>query len=328
MLQRDDVVVARGRSENVDLTHHGLNRHHLEALHAGLQRADWVNLSDEDAGTRTAQGESAALADIAVAGDQRALAANHHVRRAHDAIRQGVTAAVDVVELRLRHAVVHVDCREEQLTLRSHLTQTVHSGRRLLAHTLARLGHARVLRLIHWDGILQQLQDALELRVRGAVRVRQGAVLGELLLILLTLVHQQRGIAAVIHQLVAAIRTRHRHHLLSAPPVLRQRLALPREDCTGAPLRDRRRGVVLGAEDVARAPAHLRTKRLQRLDQHRRLDRHVQRTVDVQALQGLRGAVLLARSHETRHLVLCKVQLLAAELGQAHVLDLGLSHGV
>mmetsp|Transcript_14139 Transcript_14139/g.37449 ORF Transcript_14139/g.37449 Transcript_14139/m.37449 type:complete len:510 (+) Transcript_14139:196-1725(+) len=324
--KRDDVEVARGRGEDVDLTHNGLHRHHLEALHAGLQRADRVDLGDEHAGTRTAQREGAALAHIAVAAHERALAANHHVRGAHDAVRQGVAAAVDVVELRLRHAVVHVDRREEQLTLGGHLPKREHARRGLLAHALADLGHARVLGLVERDGVLQQLQDALELGVRGAVRVRQGAVLGKLLLKLLALVDQESGIAAVIHELVAAVRTRHRHHLLSAPPVLRQRLALPGEDRAGALLRDGRGGVVLRAEDVARAPAHLGAQRLQGLNQHGRLNRHVQRAVDVQALQGLRGAVLRAGSHETRHLVLGEVQLLAAELGQAHVLHLGVSH--
>ena len=39
---------------------------------------------------------------------------------------------------------------------------------------------------------------------------------------------------------------------------------------------DRRGGVVLRAEDVARAPAHVRAQRRQRLDQHAGLDRHVQ----------------------------------------------------
>ena len=39
---------------------------------------------------------------------------------------------------------------------------------------------------------------------------------------------------------------------------------------------DRGGGVVLRREDVARRPAHVGAERLQRLDQHRRLDRHVQ----------------------------------------------------
>jgi hypothetical protein len=39
-------------------------------------------------------------------------------------------------------------------------------------------------------------------------------------------------------------------------------------------------GVVLGREDVARGPADLGAQVLQGLDQHRRLDGHVQRARD------------------------------------------------
>mmetsp|Transcript_71842 Transcript_71842/g.232493 ORF Transcript_71842/g.232493 Transcript_71842/m.232493 type:complete len:298 (+) Transcript_71842:120-1013(+) len=113
VLQRDDVKVARRRGKDVDFADHRLERHHLEALHARLQRADRVDLRDEDAGAGAAHGEGAALAHVAVAAHERALAADHDVRRAHDAVGQRVPAAVDVVELGLRHAVVHVDRREE-----------------------------------------------------------------------------------------------------------------------------------------------------------------------------------------------------------------------
>merc|ERR1719181_1750181 len=84
--------------------------------------------------------------------------------------------------------------------------------------------------------------------------------------------------------------------------------------------------MVLGAEDVARAPANSGTKSSQGLDQHTSLDGHVQRTVDVQTLEWLTGAELLAGCHETGHLVLSQIQLLAAEFGKAHVLHLGVSH--
>jgi hypothetical protein len=60
--------------------------------------------------------------------------------------------------------------------------------------------------------------------------------------------------------------------------------------------------VVLGAEDVARGPAHLGAERLQGFDQHGGLDGHVQAAGDARALQRLAGAELLAERHEARHL--------------------------
>ena len=60
---------------------------------------------------------------------------------------------------------------------------------------------------------------------------------------------------------------------------------------TGTPAsRDRGRRVILGREDVARRPADLGAERRERLDQHRGLHRHVQRTGDAGAGERLRRA--------------------------------------
>lgn len=55
--------------------------------------------------------------------------------------------------------------------------------------------------------------------------------------------------------------------------------------------------------------------------QYRRLDRHVQRTGDLRALQRLSGAEFLPYSLQTRHLVLGESDLLAAELSHRQVSD-------
>ena len=85
--------------------------------------------------------------------------------------------------------------------------------------------------------------------------------------------------------------------------------------------RDRRRRMILGREDVARGPADLGAERHERLDQHRSLNRHVQRAGDPCTRQRLHGGVLAARRHQPRHLVLCEHDLLAAELGERQVCD-------
>ncbi|CAK0872726.1 unnamed protein product [Prorocentrum cordatum] len=127
-------------------------------------------------------------------------------------------APVDIVELGLGHAIVNVDGWEQELALRSHLLQPVDASGGLLADALALRGHARVLCLVGRDGISQQLQDALEFGVVRAGRIGQGSVLRELFLELLALVDQQRRVAAVIDELVAAVRAWHCHHLLGTPP--------------------------------------------------------------------------------------------------------------
>ena len=70
---------------------------------------------------------------------------------------------------------------------------------------------------------------------------------------------------------------------------------------TGMPaVGDRRGGVILGREDVARRPADLGAERDERLDQHGGLDRHVQRAGDARALERLRVGELARGSTSGR----------------------------
>ena len=136
VLGGDDVLVAGGGDEDVGRLDDVVERDDLVALHRGLQRADRVDLGDDDARALAAQRLRAALADVAVAADDRDLAADHHVGGAVDAVDQRVAAAVEVVELRLGDRVVDVDRREQQLAGLGHLVEPVHAGRGLLGDAL------------------------------------------------------------------------------------------------------------------------------------------------------------------------------------------------
>src|SRR6478736_1831279 len=86
------------------------------AFHRRLQRADRIDFGNHDAAAGLAQRGGRALADVAEARDHRGLAGHHHVGAAADAVDQRFTAAIEVVELRLGHAVVDVDRRPQQRT--------------------------------------------------------------------------------------------------------------------------------------------------------------------------------------------------------------------
>ena len=150
----------------------------------------------------------------------------------------------------------------------------------------------------------------------SSLSARRGVRHGAGLLVLDALVDEQRDVAAVVEDHVRALAVRPGQRLLRAPPVLLERLALPGED-GHAGLGDRRRGVVLGREDVARAPADLGAESNQRLDQHGGLDGHVQRAGDARALERLRVGELGAGGHQAGHLVLGELDLLAAERRRA-----------
>ena len=318
--------VAGRRDEDVRRLDDVLEPCHLVAVHRRLQRADRIDLGDDDAGALATQRLRTTLADVAIAAHDRDLAADQHVGRAVDAVDQRVATAVLVVELRLRHRVVDVDRREQQLSLLGELVQPVHAGCGLLGHALdpgGELGPA--LRVLLQRALQHRQHDAELLGVGGrGIRHRAGA------LELDPLVDEQRRVAAVVEDHVGAGAIRPAQSLLGAPPVLLERLALPGVDRHPArvlgravePDDNRGRGVVLGREDVARRPPHLRPERDQRLDQYRRLDRHVQRAGDPRAGQRLAIAVLAARRHQSGHLVLGQPDLLAAEGGQLEVGDL------
>ena len=234
-----------------------------------------------------------------------------------------MAAAVLVVELGLGDRVVDVDRREEQLTGLGQLVEPVDTGRGLLGDTLDALGDLGPLRRVLGHGPAHEGLEDTELL--GVLLVGGGHLSG--LLPLAALVDQHGGVAAVVEDHVRALATGPGEDGVGALPVLREGLALPREDrhtlrVLGGPVRadhDRRGGLVLRGVDVARGPADLGAERGERLDEDGRLDRHVQRAGDTGAGERLGVSELLAQRHQAGHLVLGQADLVAAGLGEAKV---------
>jgi hypothetical protein len=238
-----------------------------------------------------------------------------------------VAAAVEVVELRLGDRVVDVDRREEERTGIHHLIEAMHPGGGLLGDTLDLGGDLRPAPGIPNQFAAQQLEDdppLLGLLVRVEGRDHAG------LFVLHALVHEHRGVAAVIQQHVRAAAVGPHERLLGAPPVLIQRLSLPGEDGdpggvvnrATAPDNDRRGRMVLRGEDVARHPTHVGAEVHQRLDEDRSLHRHVQRAHDAGPPERELPLLLLTNGHQAGHLVLGEADLLAPPLGEREVGDL------
>ena len=287
----DDVLVAGGGDEDVGRLDDVLERGDLVALHGRLQRADRVDLGDDDAGALAAQRLGAALADVAVAADHGHLAADHHVGGAVDAVDQRVAAAVEVVELRLGDRVVDVDRREEQLALsrpsrRARCTPVVVSsvtplmpggdawssaaGPRAAMRCSSVEDDAELLRVGRRRRRARRRRSRTRRPCGPAAwrrRRRRGSCSGR----------RRRASAAtcsVHHQYSSSVspfqaKTGHAAGLLGR--------------AVGAD-GDRGGGVVLGREDVAGGPADLGAERGQRLDEHGGLDGHVQRARDARAL--------------------------------------------
>ena len=324
VLDRDHVLVARGRDEDVGFVHDVFERRHLIPFERRLQRADRVDFGDDHACALSLERLRTPLAHIAVAHHDGDLARKHDVGGAVQTIDDRVTATVQVVELRLGHGVVHVDGREGQRTCALHLVQAMHARRGLFTHATNAGQHlrptARVLRLLR----AQQVENHPPFfRLVVAVEARDHTAL----FVLGALVHEQRGVATVIEQQVRTRAVAPHQRLLGAPPVLLERLTLPREHRRALGLLHRAvrtnrhggRGVVLRAEDVARHPTHIGAEGDQRFDEHGRLHRHVQRAHDLRALERMLAGILVAECHEPRHLEFSETNFLAAPLGEREI---------
>ena len=80
--------------------------------------------------------------------------------------------------------------------------------------------------------------------------------------------------------------------------------------------------MILGRIDIARRPAHLRAKRFQCFNQHRGLNRHVQRASNTRAFQRLRLGKFIANHGETGHFGLGDFYFLVTPIGKVQVGDI------
>ncbi len=310
----DDVHVAGAGDEDVGLVGGVVHGHDAVAFHRRLQRADRVDLGDPYLRRQRTHGLGRALADVAIAGDQRDLAGDHDVGGALDAVHQRFAAAVEVVELRLGHRIIDVDRGDLQLAALVHLVQAMHAGGGFFRHALDLRQAGRVPGLVLGELGLdggEQHGGFLAVRLVQHRDVLLGAA---------AQMQQQRRVAAVVEDHVRVAVIRPFENAVGVIPVVDQRLALDGEHghAVGG---DGGSGMVLGREDVAGGPAHFGAQRGQRLDQHRGLDRHVQAAGDARALERLGLGEFLADGHEARHLRLGDADFLAAPVGQAEVGD-------
>ena len=136
MVVRDHVDVSGCGDEDVALVRRVVHGDDAIAFHRRLQCADRVDLGHPDRSAEAAQRLRAALADVAITSHDCDLARDHHIGRALDAVHERLAASIEVVELRLRDRIVHVDRRERQASLFLHLIEAMHAGRRFLRYAL------------------------------------------------------------------------------------------------------------------------------------------------------------------------------------------------
>ncbi len=293
-----------------------LQRRHFEPFHRRLQRIDGIDFRDDDPRAEAAERMGGTFADVPVSAHQRDLAGDHHVGGALDSVGQRFAAAVKIVELRLRHRVVDVDRRHQQLARLVQLIEAVHAGRRLLRDAAPFLDDA-----VPAPGILlvhpqQQVLDHLFLLGSGG-RFHPIAPL----LQFISLVDEQGDVSAVVNHQLRSQAARMRQGLVGAVPVFLQRLSFPGKHGDAGP-GDGGRRMILRGENVAGRPPDRCAQFHQGLDQHRGLHRHVQGSGDPSAGQRFQVRIFLAHCHQAGHLLLGDLDGTAAQIGQREITNL------
>ena len=95
------VIVARCCDNNIHLFTDFVKADNTVAFHGCLHGADRIYFGDPNRRAKSAQRLCAALADIAVAANDRDLACDHDVGGTLDTVNERLTTAVEVVELGL-----------------------------------------------------------------------------------------------------------------------------------------------------------------------------------------------------------------------------------
>ena len=149
---------------------------------------------------------------------------------------------------------------------------------------------------VHTAGVLDCLKDALELWVGGAVWVWERAILGELVLKVLTLVDEHGGITSIIGDPVRAIGNQYSARVSPLHATTEEVFALAMAAAAWSWV----------LKWCTRAPTHLGTHGVPGLDEDTSLDGHVQRSTDAPACERLGRAAIITSGQQSKHLMFGK----------------------
>ncbi len=262
-----------------------------------------------------------AFPHVAVAAHHSHFARHHDVSGALNPVRQRFATAIEIIELRLGHRIVHIDGRHQERAALEHLVEAMHARGGLFGNAPPFLGNlVPALRVLGVDRLQQILDDLLFVALRRRVHPVRA------IFQFIALVDEQRRVTTIVDDQLRTLAARMAQRLVGAPPVVFERLAFPGEHRhTGGG--NRRGSVVLRREDVAARPAHRGAQISQRFNQHCRLNGHVQRAGDAHAGQRLGHGVLLADRHQAGHFRLGDGNLLAAPVGKRQISHLEFRSG-
>ena len=251
------------------------------------------------------------------------LIAVHSCLKGTDGVDFGHNHACSGSAERSRRALAHVAVSGNYHNLTGHHQvggAAYRVNRRLFTAVLVvelRLGH----RVVHVDGRQRKaaFDHALVQAVHAGGRLfRDSANAGNEFRVAVE--HHVGEVATVVEDHVEGLLAFAKEQgLLNAPVKLFFSLAFPgiHADSGGG---DGGRGVVLRREDVARRPSHFGTQLYEGFDKDRCLNRHVEAACHARSSEGLAGAELFAKGHQTGHFSLGEGNFFASPIGEGHIL--------
>jgi len=301
VLANKNVTATGGGDKDLTLWSGLLHGGDLVAGDGGLEGVDWVDLSDDDAGTHGVKGLSTTLTDITKTSNNGDLSGDHDIGGTLDTIDEGLAASVKVVEFALGDGVVDVDGWDKETVLLAlvleHAVKVVDTSGGLLGDTVAVLEHLWVLVVDESSKVTTVIEDQVERLARwerGELLLQAPVVL----LLGLTLpgetIYGQRPALCRCHKWVLAY--------TGVPPAAMAAAAwswvekmLQEVQVSSAPraLRVSIRTAVWMAE---KSISQVRWGHFVK-----RVHTHVQATSDTGTFQWLLVGVLLTGGHETRH---------------------------
>mmetsp|Transcript_16304 Transcript_16304/g.37722 ORF Transcript_16304/g.37722 Transcript_16304/m.37722 type:complete len:201 (-) Transcript_16304:316-918(-) len=175
------------------------------------------------------------LTDISVSADDSLLSGEHDVGGTHNTVRKGVLASVQVVEFGFCDRVVDIDGGEQKSSILLHGVQSVDSSCSFFGNSVASGGD--LVPLISFTRFQKTLDDGehnLEFCVVGARRVREGSILKEEVLGLLSFVDKKCHVTTVIDDKIRSVSLiiffGPGEGIQSALPIFFESFSLPRED--------------------------------------------------------------------------------------------------
>ena len=164
----DNLVAACHGDEEVAELRRVCHRHDIEAVHDRFDRADRIDLGDDDSCAEAFRSHRNALAAPAVACDNDDLAGDDQVGGTVDAVPHGLARAVAVVKEMFHHGVVDAHHRKCKLALAVHGFQTNDAGRGLFASADDARDQVGQFGVHHMDQITAVVDD--DIRAMGQDR--------------------------------------------------------------------------------------------------------------------------------------------------------------